>query len=276
MTKLPISSPSVPGDMQADSVPLVSATTNQGICTLTLMRAQAYNALSDELIAELSDCLDSIARDDQIRVVVLRGDGRGFCAGHDLKQMMQDDDAQRQQQTFDNCSVLMQKINNLPQPVIAQVQGIATAAGCQLVASCDLAVAEQSARFATPGVNIGLFCSTPMVALTRTISKKHAMEMLLLGEMISAERAYQIGLINRVVATDQLESAVQAMAQNIAAKSSYCVSTGKQAFYSQLNQPLDAAYANCSKVMGCNIQHADAKEGIDAFLNKRAPRWHDQ
>lgn len=265
-----------PPTTQTNAQPLVSATTHQGICTLTLMRPQAYNALSDELIAELSDSLDTIALDSKVRVVILRGDGRGFCAGHDLKQMMQDDNAQRQQQTFDNCSALMQKINNLPQPVIAQVQGIATAAGCQLVASCDLAVAEQGARFATPGVNIGLFCSTPMVALTRTISQKHAMEMLLLGEMINAERAYQMGLINRVVAIDELEPTVQAMAQNIAAKSNYCVSTGKKAFYSQLTQPLDVAYDDCAKVMGGNIQHADAKEGIDAFLNKRAPQWHNE
>ncbi len=254
---------------------LVSREYNQGITTLTLLRTEAYNALSDALISDLTLALEETAKDPQTRVVVLRGSGRGFCAGHDLKQLAQDDDAKRQQRTFDNCSKLMLTINQLPQPVIAQVHGIATAAGCQLVASCDLAVAEQGARFATPGVNIGLFCSTPMVALSRTVSNKHAMEMLLLGEMISAERAYQIGLVNRVVAAEHLEQTVQSMAQNIASKSGHCVRTGKQAFYSQLNQSLAAAYADCSRVMGCNIQHRDAKEGIDAFLSKREPQWHN-
>lgn len=253
--------------------PLVTRLDHQGIATLTLQRPGAYNALSDQLIEALTLELKAISAETQIRVVVLRGSGRGFCAGHDLKQLMLDDDAQRQQNTFDNCSQLMLTINQLPQPVIAQVHGIATAAGCQLVASCDLAIAEQGARFATPGVNIGLFCSTPMVALSRSVSQKHAMEMLLLGEMISAERACQMGLINRVVDADQLEQTVQSMAQNIAAKSGHCVRTGKQAFYRQLGQPLEAAYEDCSQVMGCNIQHQDAQEGIDAFLNKRQPQW---
>ncbi len=262
--------------MTAPTEQLISRQHQQGVTTLTLLRADAYNALSDELISALTQTLETLADDSRTRVVVLRGSGRGFCAGHDLKQLIQDDDGQRQQQTFDNCSKLMLTINRIPQPIIAQVHGIATAAGCQLVASCDLAVAEQGARFATPGVNIGLFCSTPMVALSRTVSQKHAMEMLLLGEMISAERAYQMGLINRVVPADQLEQTVQAMAENIAAKSGHCVSTGKQAFYRQLNQPLESAYADCSKIMGCNIQHPDAKEGIDAFLNKRQPQWNTE
>ncbi len=252
---------------------LVSRHDNQGVATLTLQRGNAYNALSDELISALTDAFETLAEDTEIKVVVLQGEGRGFCAGHDLKQLTLDDDAARQRQTFDRCSRLMQTINQLPQPVIAAVHGIATAAGCQLVASCDLAVAEEGARFATPGVNIGLFCSTPMVALSRTVAQKHALEMLLLGEMISAQRAYEMGLVNRVVAADQLQQEVQTMALNIAAKSGNCVRTGKQAFYRQLNQPLDAAYADCSDVMGCNIQHPDAKEGIDAFLHKRTPTW---
>jgi enoyl-CoA hydratase/carnithine racemase len=252
---------------------LVSRHDDQGVATLTLERGDAYNALSDELLAALTQTFATVALDASIKVVILRGSGRGFCAGHDLKQLMHDGDAARQQRTFDNCSKLMQTINQLPQPVIAQVHGIATAAGCQLVASCDLAVAEEGARFATPGVNIGLFCSTPMVALSRTISQKHAMEMLLLGEMISAQRAFEMGLLNRVVSADTLEQEVQKLAQNIASKSGNCVRTGKQAFYRQLTKPLDAAYADCSTVMGCNIQHPDAIEGIDAFLHKRTPSW---
>lgn len=252
---------------------LVSRHDNQGVATLTLQRGNAYNALSDELITALTHAFEALAEDPEIKVVVLQGEGRGFCAGHDLKQLILDDDAARQRQTFERCSRLMQTINQLPQPVIAAVHGIATAAGCQLVASCDLAVAEEGARFATPGVNIGLFCSTPMVALSRTVAQKHALEMLLLGEMISAQRAYEMGLVNRVVAAEQLEQEVQTMALNIASKSGNCVRTGKAAFYRQLNQPLDAAYTDCSDVMGCNIQHPDAKEGIDAFLHKRTPTW---
>ncbi|MEH6473206.1 MAG: enoyl-CoA hydratase [Halopseudomonas sp.] len=259
--------------MTATIEPLVARHHQQGVTTLTLLRAEAYNALSDELINDLTLAFEAIAEDAETRVVILRGSGRGFCAGHDLKQLAQDDDAARQQQTFDRCSRLMQTINQLPQPVIAEVHGIATAAGCQLVASCDLAVAEQGARFATPGVNIGLFCSTPMVALSRTVAQKHAMEMLLLGEMVSAQRAYEMGLVNRVVETEKLEQEVLNMAHNIAAKSGNCVRTGKQAFYRQLNQPLAAAYADCSEVMGCNIQHPDAVEGIDAFLHKRTAKW---
>ncbi len=259
--------------MTTDLQSLVSRHDDQGVATLTLQREDAYNALSDELLAALTQAFETLAQDQDIKVVILRGSGRGFCAGHDLKQLAQDDDASRQQQTFDSCSKLMQTINQLPQPVIAAVHGIATAAGCQLVASCDLAVAEAGARFATPGVNIGLFCSTPMVALSRTIGQKHALEMLLLGGMISAQRAYEMGLVNRVVAAEQLDQEVLALARNIASKSGHCVRTGKQAFYRQLNQPLDAAYADCSAVMGCNIQHPDAKEGIDAFLHKRTPLW---
>lgn len=259
--------------MTAIDQDLVSRHDNQGIASLTLQRAAAYNALSDELLAALTQAFEVLGKDPDIKVVVLRGAGAGFCAGHDLKQLAKDTDAARQQQTFDRCSLLMQTINQLPQPVIAQVHGIATAAGCQLVASCDLAVAEEGARFATPGVNIGLFCSTPMVALSRTVAPKHAMEMLLLGGMHSAQRAYEMGLINKVVAPENLEQEVQSMARNIASKSGYCVRTGKQAFYRQLNEPLDVAYADCSAVMGCNIQHPDASEGIDAFLHKRTPTW---
>ncbi|RDE24881.1 enoyl-CoA hydratase [Motiliproteus coralliicola] len=253
--------------------PLVSLKVEQGVAWITMERGQAYNALSDELMDQLTHQLQRLAQQPQAKVVVIRGAGRGFCAGHDLKQLTQDQDKQRQQRTFERCATLMQTLVNLPQPVIAQVHGIATAAGCQLVASCDLAVAEDSARFATPGVNIGLFCSTPMVALTRSLAPKHAMEMLLTGEMIDAERAHQIGLINRVVEAEQLQATVAELAQSIAAKSGYCVQTGKQAFYRQLNQPLANAYEDCSQVMSCNLQHQDAIEGIDAFLAKRKPTW---
>lgn len=259
--------------MTTDSKNLVSRDDSEGVTTLTLERADAYNALSDELIDALTRSFETLAKDPTSKVVVLRGAGRGFCAGHDLKQLTQDNDPSRQQQTFTRCSNLMQTINQLPQPVIAEVHGIATAAGCQLVASCDLAVAEEGARFATPGVNIGLFCSTPMVALSRTVSQKHAMEMLLLGEMISAQRAYEIGLVNRVVTAEQLKQTTLGLARNIASKSGNCVRTGKQAFYRQLHQPLAAAYSDCTEVMGCNIQHPDAIEGINAFLGKRSPVW---
>ena len=217
---------------------LVASTHRQGVTTLTLARPDAYNALSDELIDTLQQQLELIGSDRQTRVVVIRGDGRGFCAGHDLKQLTADKDAERQRRTFNRCAKLMQTLVGLPQPVIAQVHGIATAAGCQLVASCDLAVCADNARFATPGVNIGLFCSTPMVALTRSIAPKHAMEMLLLGEMIDAERAHQIGLVNRIVEESELAATVENLAASIASKSGYCVRTGKQAFYRQLNQPL--------------------------------------
>ncbi|WP_421862452.1 enoyl-CoA hydratase [Motiliproteus sp.] len=252
---------------------LTSLKIEQGVAWLTMERGQAYNALSDELMEQMTEQLQTLAKHPQCKVVVIKGAGRGFCAGHDLKQLTQDQDAQRQHRTFERCATLMQTLVNIPQPVIAQVHGIATAAGCQLVASCDLAVAEKGARFATPGVNIGLFCSTPMVALTRSLAPKHAMEMLLTGDMIDAERAHQIGLINRIVDEQELDTCVAELAQSIAAKSGYCVQTGKQAFYRQLNQPLANAYEDCSQVMSCNLQHQDAVEGIDAFITKRKPTW---
>lgn len=252
---------------------LTSLKLEQGVAWLTMERGQAYNALSDELLDELTEQLQQLGQQPDCKVVVIKGAGRGFCAGHDLKQLTQDDNPQRQHQTFQRCATLMQTLVGIPQPVIAQVHGIATAAGCQLVASCDLAIAESGARFATPGVNIGLFCSTPMVALTRALAPKHAMEMLLTGDMINAERAHQIGLINRVVEAEELERNVAELAQSIAAKSGFCVQTGKQAFYRQINQSLAEAYQDCSEVMSCNLQHQDAVEGIDAFLNKRKPTW---
>ncbi|WP_210396312.1 enoyl-CoA hydratase [Motiliproteus sediminis] len=247
---------------------------DQGAITrLTLNRPAAYNALSLELMERLIDEFANIAADTRISVVILRGSGRGFCAGHDLKQMTEGADHELQQRTFATCSRLMMTITELPLPVIAEVHGIATAAGCQLVATCDLAVCSDDARFATPGVNIGLFCSTPMVALTRNIAPKHAMEMLLTGEMISAQRAYEMGLVNRVVTADELPKSVMTLAETLASKSSATLAVGKQAFHAQLPRSLADAYAHCSEVMTCNIQSEDAQEGIDAFLNKRTPRW---
>jgi len=244
-----------------------------GVSTLTLNRTDAYNALSMELMEALSAELDLIADDINIRVVVIRGGGKGFCAGHDLKQMLDSGDENYYQQTFDTCSSMMQKIVNLPIPVIAEVHGVATAAGCQLVASCDLAVSSSTARFATPGVNIGLFCSTPMVALTRAVSPKHAMELLLLGDLIPAERACEMGLINWSVAPEELQSFTQGLAEKIASKSRKALSIGKQAFNQQRNLPLEDAYAACSTVMTNNMLTTDAQEGIDAFINKRTPEW---
>jgi len=243
------------------------------ITRLTLNRPTAYNALSLALMERLIDTLDQLADDRSVQVIILRGAGRGFCAGHDLKELTEGADAALQARTFTTCSTLMMKVSAVPQPVIAEVHGIATAAGCQLVASCDLAISSNDARFATPGVNIGLFCSTPMVALTRTIAPKHAMEMLLTGDMIDAQRAYAMGLVNRTVAGEQLEATTLALAGQLAAKSSATLAIGKAAFYTQQNQSLSDAYAHCSEVMCCNIQSEDAREGIEAFLTKREPQW---
>ncbi|MEH6629048.1 MAG: enoyl-CoA hydratase [Motiliproteus sp.] len=253
--------------------PLVLREDKDRVSYLTLNRADAYNALSVTLMNALIAELNSIAGNDQIGAVVIRGSGRGFCAGHDLKEMMSTDTQAFHDETFQTCSELMLSITRLPQPVIAQAHGIATAAGCQLVASCDLAIASENTRFATPGVNIGLFCSTPMVALTRAVSRKHAMEMLLLGDMIDAQRAYEMGLINRIVGENELEAVTAEMATKIASKSSLVLKMGKQAFYQQLDQSLESAYQHCSKVMTCNLNTEDAREGIDAFINKRKPVW---
>ncbi len=255
------------------AAPLVLREDNNGISQLTLNRPAAYNALSLALMEALLAELGQIAESDQVRVVLIKGSGRGFCAGHDLKELTAGDDQRLQRQTFETCSALMLAITRLPQPVIAQVHGIATAAGCQLVASCDLAVASDDARFATPGVNIGLFCSTPMVALSRALSRKHTLEMLLLGDMIGARRAYEMGLINRLVPASELQQTSLAMAAQVASKSPLTLRLGKQAFYQQLDQEAETAYQHCSEVMCCNLNSHDAKEGIDAFLNKRPALW---
>ena len=245
---------------------------------LTLNRASARNALSEGLMAALQSALDTAANDKSVRVVIIGADGPAFSAGHDLKEMTtRRSDADKGRAyfaaLFTQCSKLMQTIVRHPRPVIAQVQGIATAAGCQLVASCDLAVASSAARFATPGVNIGLFCSTPMVALSRNVARKQAMEMLLTGEMISADAAQRIGLINHVVAPEALEAKTMKLAQQIATKPHGTLKIGKEAFYRQLEMGLAEAYDHASRVMTENMLAAEAAEGIGAFVEKREPKW---
>jgi len=247
-----------------------------GVVTLTLNRPAARNGLSRALMEQLHSQLDAIAEDDTAKVVVIAGTGPAFCAGHDLKEIRAHPERETYQALFQQCSRLMQVIVRLPKPVIAKVHGVATAAGCQLVASCDLAVAADTARFATPGVNIGLFCSTPMVALSRTIGRKRAMEMLLTGEMIDAAQAVCYGLINRAVPAAELDREVSDLARTIASKSSLVLAIGKEAFYRQLELRLSAAYDYTSEVMTRNMLARDAEEGIDAFLEKRPPVWQGQ
>ncbi len=243
------------------------------VAWLTLNRPTARNALSMGLMEALLAELDAIASDPAVKVVVIGGAGPAFCAGHDLRELRSQPERPFYDATFQLCSRLMTRIVRLPKPVIARVHGVATAAGCQLVASCDLAVASETARFATPGVNIGLFCSTPMVALSRAVGRKAAMEMLLTGDLISATRAYQLGLINRVVPEAELDASVTALARQIVAKSPLTLAIGKEAFYRQSEMGLDDAYAYASEVMTRNMLARDAAEGIDAFLGKREPHW---
>ncbi|MGI4954333.1 MAG: enoyl-CoA hydratase [Janthinobacterium lividum] len=255
-----------------DSTDFLLRHDQDGIARLTLNRPGARNALSVPLMTALEAALAAIQADDAVRVVVLAGAGPAFCAGHDLKEVRGAGPA-AVAALFTQCSRLMQAITALRVPVIAQVHGVATAAGCQLVATCDLAIAADTARFATPGVNIGLFCSTPMVALSRAVGRKAAMEMLLLGEMIDAATAARTGLINRAVPEAALDAAVQAMAATIAGKSRAVLAIGKPAFYAQAELPLAEAYDLASAVMARNMAEPDAAEGIDAFLQKRHPVW---
>jgi enoyl-CoA hydratase/carnithine racemase len=251
------------------------------VAVLTLNRPQTRNSLSEAMLEALGDSLTAIAHDASVRAVVLAANGPAFSAGHDLKELTShraDDDRGRAyfKHIMTMCSTMMQQIVTMPQPVIAVVQGIATAAGCQLVASCDLAVASQAAKFATPGVNLGLFCSTPMVALARNVSRKHAMEMLLTGEMISAEHAARIGLVNRIVAPGTEREEALRIAKIIASKSAVTVKIGKEAFYRQLEMPLAEAYKYASEVMVENMLVRDAAAGIGAFIEKREPKWEDR
>ena len=252
---------------------LVIREDEDGICQLTINRPKVYNALSMECMEALIYEFETLSSDPSVRVVILAGSGNGFCGGHDLKEMRNNPDRSFYEKTFQTCSKMMFSILHSPKPVIAKVHGIATAAGCQLVSTCDLAVAEENARFATPGVNIGLFCSTPMVALSRNIQRKHAMEMLLLGDMIPAQRAYEIGLVNKVVPSEQLDQATNEYAAKIASKSPHTLKIGKRAFYDQIDKDLKSAYEYCSRVMVENMMARDAKEGIDAFMEKRDPVW---
>lgn len=245
----------------------------EGVATLTLNRPQARNALSVGLMAALQDELDRIRDDASVKVVVIAANGPAFCAGHDLKEVRGNPGREAYEALFEQCSRVMMSVVTLPKPVIARVHAMATAAGCQLVASCDLAYAAEEAKFATPGVNIGLFCSTPMVALSRAVGRKKAMEMLLSGRPITADEAMQAGLVNAVVPADRLDDTVMDMARTIAGKSPLTLAIGKEAFYRQVEMPLADAYAYASEVMTRNMLARDAEEGIDAFLAKRPPVW---
>ena len=242
------------------------------IARVTMNRPDKRNALSLAHMQELMDCLKSIGESREARVVILAGNGPAFSAGHDLSEMIgRDPEAYRH--IFDVCCELMETVQAIPQPVIAMVHAVATAAGCQLAATCDLIVASEEARFATPGVKIGLFCSTPMVALSRAVSQKRAMEMLLTGDFISAEEALAAGLVNRVVPADELEAETRKLAEKICESSPLVVGVGKQAFYRQVEMPVEQAYAYTREVMSFNASFADAQEGMSAFLEKRKPEW---
>ncbi|GAB4267865.1 MAG: enoyl-CoA hydratase [Pararhodobacter sp.] len=257
---------------------LVLCDVAEKVAVLTLNRPGALNALSDAMLAALKSALSRVAGDDGVKVVVLRGAGKVFCAGHDLKEMQAGRAAPDKGRAyfldlFARCGEVMQMIPAMPQPVIAQVHGIATAAGCQLVASCDMAVAAEDARFGVNGVNIGLFCSTPMVALTRNLPRKQAFEMLTTGEFIHADKALSVGLINRIAAPDQLEAETMKLARTVAGKLGAAVRIGKRAFYDQIDMPLDQAYAHTGAVMAENMLMRDTDEGINAFIEKRRPDW---
>ncbi len=248
--------------------------TESGICTLTLNRPDQYNALSRELLTEMGNRLDEIAGDDTIHAVVIAGNGKAFCAGHDLKQMRQSEALESHQALFTRCSEVMLKILNLPQPVIARVHGMATAAGCQLVATCDLAVSSEQAKYAVSGIRVGLFCSTPAVALSRNISRKRAMEMLMTGEFIDARTALEYGLVNRVVPDQELDSAVFELTSRIIRHPHRVVSLGKKGFYQQINQDVDTAYGGAAQAISGNMMLPETREGIDAFIEKRPPNWN--
>ena len=242
------------------------------VATITLNRPQRRNALSVELMRELIECLEEVSAQPEVRAVVLAAAGQAFCSGHDLSEMI-GQDINRYRQIFDICTELMNRIQQIPQPVIAQVQGVATAAGCQLVAACDLAVASENATFATPGVKIGLFCTTPMVALSRAVGRKRALEMLLTGRPIDARTACEWGLVNRVVPAAELAQVTRALACEIAQSSSLTVALGKQAYYTQIDLDQPKAYAYAKEVMSMNALALDAQEGMSAFLGKRTPCW---
>lgn len=255
--------------------PFVLARVEDGVRTITLNRGDAYNALSMAMIAALDAALDEAAGDKATRVVVLAGSGKAFCAGHDLREMRARVDLDWQRGLFDACSRMMLKLPALPVPVIARVHGAAVAAGCQLVSMCDLAIATAGAKFGLPGVNAGIFCTTPSVGVGRNVSRKRAMEMLVTGRLIDAATAADWGLVNRAVPDGDLDTEVAKLASSIASKSRRVLALGKRAFYAQVERRLDDAYALAGETMACNMLEPDAIEGIDAFLGKRTPRWGD-
>ena len=260
--------------VQVDDRPLVLSDRAAGVATLTLNRGERFNLLSSPMIAEIVAELRAIADDASVRVVILAAGGKGFCAGHDLKEMRAHvGDKAWQRDLFDQCGQMMTSLTRLPQPVIARVHGIATAAGCQLVSMCDLAVAADSATFALPGINIGVFCSTPAVGVARNVGRKRAMEMLLTGEMIDAQTALAWGLVNRVVAPAALDDEIRRFTDIILARSPATIRLGKQAFYQQIERPLEDAYEITSETMACNLLLDDAAEGMDAFLARRPAVW---
>jgi enoyl-CoA hydratase/carnithine racemase len=253
--------------------PILLRRDEAGVTTLTLNRPSQFNSLSEEMLTELQAQLDAIAKDASVRVVVIGGEGKAFCAGHDLKQMRSNHSKSYMQKLFKQCGKVMTTIVEMPQPVIARIHGIATAAGCQLVAMCDLAVAADNARFAVSGINVGLFCATPSVALGRAMGRKEAMEMLLTGDFIDAAEAQRRGLINRAVPADQLDAEVKRLTDSICGKSGVAIAMGKQMFYKQLEMGLDGAYQLASETMACNMMSEDAAHGIDSFMAKQKPEW---
>jgi len=252
---------------------LLEERTPEGIVTLTLNRPAQFNSLSEEMLAALQQAFDRIGADGGVRVAVIAAAGKAFCAGHDLKQMKSNPRLDYYQKLFADCARLMQTIQRVPQPVIAKVHGIATAAGCQLVASCDLAVAAESVRFGVNGIDVGLFCSSPSVALARNVGRKHAFEMLVTGEFIDAATARARGLVNRVVPADQLDAEVRRLALAIVAKPAVAIGMGKQLFYRQLEMGVEAAYQLAGQTMACNMIDDVAQEGVAAFMEKRRPNW---
>jgi enoyl-CoA hydratase/carnithine racemase len=266
---------------RAAAAPVIQSSVKDGVALVVLNRPKVSNSLSEAMLQALSATFAEIATNKRVRAVVLAANGNSFCAGHDLKEITErrrDSDGGRAyvRDLMDRCSAMMQSIHQMPQPVIAAVEGAATAAGCQLIASCDLAVASKTAKFATPGVHIGLFCSTPMVALSRNVASKHAMEMLLTGDLLAAEDAYRIGLVNRVVAVGTARDEAFKLARKITAKSALTIKLGKEAFYRQLDMNLPEAYRYASQVMVENMMVRDAEEGISAFVEKRTPTWEDR
>jgi enoyl-CoA hydratase/carnithine racemase len=254
--------------------PLVLGKQEGGILTIRLNRGERYNPLSSAMIAALQVEFDAIAEDPSVRVVIVAGEGKGFCSGHDLKEMRAHaGDKAWQRRLFDDCSRMMLTLTRLPQPVIARVHGVAMAAGCQLVAMCDLAVAADTATFALPGVNTGIFCSTPAVGVARNVSRKHVMEMLLTGQLFDAGTALRWGLVNRVVPPDAIDAEIQRFTDVIVTRSRATIRLGKQTFYQQIDRPLDAAYDIASESMACSLLLEDAAEGMDAFLGKRPATW---